>query len=146
MSDSENEAATVAATMAATTQRIEIVGERRRAHDAAFRARVLTEAMASGARVQEVARRHGICASLIYRWRRVASPEAGAGSAVRLLPVRVTEPRPPEKRAPPARAIQAAEPRQGGLIEIELNGGIRVRVDGDVSLTALRRVITALRG
>jgi hypothetical protein len=53
MSDSENEAATVAATTAATTQRIEIVGERRRAHDAAFRARVLTEAMASGARVHK---------------------------------------------------------------------------------------------
>lgn len=137
-------AATVAATDAASTQRIEIVGERRRAHDAAFRACVMSESMVPGARVQELARRHGICSSLIYRWRRVAAPQAGAASAVRLVPVRVSEGRPAEKQAAPARP--AAEARRGGLIEIELNGGVRVRVDGEVSLASLRRVVTALRG
>ncbi len=80
-------------------QRIEIVGERRRAHDAAFRARVVAECMVPGTRVQELARRHGICTSLIYRWRRVTAPQAGAGSAVRLVPVRVSEPRPTEKQS-----------------------------------------------
>jgi transposase len=64
---------------------------------------------------------------------------------VRLLPVRVTEPREPEKRPAPARA-SASEARRSGLIEFELEGGVRVRVDGDVSLAALRRVVTALRG
>ena len=145
MSDGEDEAATVAATAAASMQRIEIVGERRRAHDAAFRARVVSEALVAGTRVRDLARRHGICTSLIYRWRRVASPAAGAGSAVRLLPVRITEPREPEKRAAPARASAPAA-RRSGLIEIELDGGVRVRVDGDVSLAALRRVVAALRG
>jgi transposase-like protein len=76
-------AASVAATGAASMQRIEIVGERRRAHDAAFRARVVSESMVPGTRVQELARRHGICTSLIYRWRRVAVPQAGLASAVR---------------------------------------------------------------
>jgi hypothetical protein len=33
-----------------------------------------------------------------------------------------------------------------GQIEIELENGIRVRVDTDVSMAALRRVVTALRG
>jgi hypothetical protein len=33
-----------------------------------------------------------------------------------------------------------------GSIEIELAGGVRVRVGEDVSLTALRRVIAALLG
>jgi transposase len=137
-------AVTVAATDAASMQRIEIVGERRRAHDAAFRARVVAECMVPGTRVQELARRHGICTSLIYRWRRVATPQAGAASAVRLVPVRVSEPRPAEKQAAPARP--AGEARRSGLIEIELSGGVRVRVDGEVSLAALRRVMTALRG
>lgn len=137
-------AATVAGTDAASMQRIEIVGERRRAHDAAFRARVVAECMVPGTRVQELARRHGICTSLIYRWRRVAAPQAGAASAVRLVPVRVTEPRPPAERSapsPPAGVVQ-----RRGVIEIELAGGVRVRVDGEVSLAALRRVVTALRG
>jgi len=55
----EDEAASVAATVAAidaaSMQRIEIVGERRRAHDAAFRARVVAECMVLGTRVQELA-------------------------------------------------------------------------------------------
>jgi hypothetical protein len=41
-------AATVAATDAGPMQRIEIVGERRRAHDAAFRTQVVAESMAPG--------------------------------------------------------------------------------------------------
>ena len=65
-------AAKVAATDAAPLPRIEIVEERRRSHDAGFRARVLAAASAPGARVEEVAQRYRICTSLIYRWRRVA--------------------------------------------------------------------------
>ena len=124
--------------MAASMQRIEIVGERRRTHDAAFRARVVSEAWVAGTRVRDLARRHGICTSLIYRWR-VASPEAGAGSAVRLLPVRITEPRGPEKRPAPVRASAPAA-RRSGLIEIELDGGVRVRVGrrGDRHAARLR--------
>jgi len=73
--------ASEAATVAATEARIEIVGERRRVHDAAFRARVVAEALTPGVRMQDLARRHGLCTSLIYRWRRGAMPreEAAAG-------------------------------------------------------------------
>ena len=67
-----------AATVAASAARIEIVGERRRVHDAAFRARVVAEALAPGARMRDLARRHGLCTSLIYRWRREAMPREGA--------------------------------------------------------------------
>jgi len=64
-----------AATVAASEARIEIVGERRRAHDAEFRARVVEECSVPGARMRDLARRHGICTSLIYRWRRSATPQ-----------------------------------------------------------------------
>ena len=130
-------------------QRIEIVGERRREHDASFRAMLVERAGQPGARVQDVARRHGICSSLIYRWRRAASPQAGAGSAVQLLLVRVAEPRAETRATPRPSPLETARTRPGlprsGLIEIEFEGGTRVRVDGDVSLAALRRVVAALR-
>lgn len=74
---------TEAATVAASEARIEIVGERRRAHDAAFRARVVEECSVPGVRMRDLARRHGICTSLIYRWRRSARPVETAVAAVR---------------------------------------------------------------
>jgi transposase len=152
--DTEDEAACVAATVAGLMQRIEIVGERHRNHDAAFRAMVVEQAGQPGSRVQDVARRHGICSSLVYRWRRAASPQAGAGSAVQLLPVRVADPRAEMRASPRPPSSSTSQTRPGlprsglprsGLIEIEFEGGIRVRVDGDVSLAALRRVVAALR-
>ena len=68
----------MAATVAASELRVEIVGERRRAYDAAFRARVVAESFLPGARAAELAQRHGICKSLIYRWRRMDAPGAAA--------------------------------------------------------------------
>ena len=65
----------MATTVAASQPRIEIVGERRRAHDAAFRARMVAASQQPDICVRDLARRHGICPSLIYRWRRsTASP------------------------------------------------------------------------
>ena len=68
--------------MAATEARIEIVGERRRAHGAEFRARVVEECLAPGACMRDLARRYGICTSLIYRWRRSALPPERTVAAV----------------------------------------------------------------
>ena len=113
-------------------------------HDAAFRARVVAASLAPGARVEELARHHGICTSLVYRWRRTASGPALRAPAVRLVPVRVAEARQAEPRAAVGRS--GGEAKRPGLIEIELDNGIRVRVDADVSSAALRRVVTALRG
>ena len=95
--------------------------------------------------MKEVARRHGICTSLIYRWRREASSLVKPGSAVQLVPVKIAEPRAAGKRASSMTSLATPQTRRG-VIEIELDGGVRVRVDGDVSLAALRRVVTALRG
>ena len=137
-------AATLAATDASSLPRIEIVEERRRSHDAAFRARVVADALAPGARVEELGRRYGICTSLIYRWRRAAQGLALASPSVKLVPVRLAEVSKPQPR--PAAPRPSGESKRPGPIEIELESGIRIRVDADVSLAALRRVVTALRG
>jgi transposase len=144
MVNGKHEAATVAATRGEAMPRIEIVADRRRAHSAAFRADVVAEAMAAGARVQDVARRHGICPSLIYRWRRDAGADAAGASAVRLFPVQIATP--DETPRPAAPLSRTGATRRAGSIEIELAGDVRVRVDETVSLTALRRVLSVLRG
>ena len=97
-----------------------------------------------GVRVQELARRHGICTSLIYRWRRAASrpgSECLRGQACAGSRDGGASGQTAHRSLPAGRRGQAA-----WVIEIELDSGIRVRVGGDVSLAALRRVVTALRG
>ena len=145
MMSSKREAATVAATCVGGMPRIEIVGERRRARTAAFRARVVAESLAAGARVRDVAERHEVCPSLIYRWRRFAGVDATDGGSVRLFPVRIAD-RSDETSLPPSPSLRPAAMRPGGSIEIELAGDVRVRVDDNVSLVALRRVMAVLRG
>ena len=95
------------------------------------------------ARIEAVARRNGICTSLVYRWRRAVRGPALTAPSVRLVPVRVSEAAKPEAMPLAPRAV--SNPRPPGLIEIETSSGIRIRVDEDVSLAALRRVLTALR-
>ena len=70
----------------------------------------------------------GLGRSLIHNWRRQEAV-AMLGATVRFAPVSVT----PEKPA-----------SSGSGIEIELDGGVRVRVDGSVDEAALRRVLRAL--
>jgi transposase len=145
MSNGKHEAATVAATRGEAMPRIEIVADRRRAHGAAFRADVVAESLMPGVRVQDVADRHGICPSLIYRWRRTVGADAAGDGAVRLFPVRIADASAgtSASRSPASRPAAA---RRAGSIEIELAGDVRVRVDETVSVVALRRVLSVLRG
>ena len=92
-----------AAIVAATEARIEIVGERRRAHGVEFRARVISECLVPGARMRDLARRYGICTSLIYRWRRSALlPE----SAVAAVQPEAAGPMPPGKAVAAGPALE----------------------------------------
>ena len=141
----KHEAATVAATGCEAMPRIEIVADRRRAHSAAFRADVLAASRVPGVRVQDVAERYGICPSLIYRWRRPVSADAAGDGVVRLFPVRIAD-APAATPAPTSPASRSATAGRAGSIEIELAGDVRVRVDATVSVVALRRVLSALRG
>jgi hypothetical protein len=67
-------------------------------------------------------------------------------SSVRLLPVRIAagdETDPSAPTLPPSRPVAA---RRTGSIEIELAGDARVRVEENVSVAALRRVMSVLHG
>lgn len=72
----------------------------------------------------------------------------GAGADANVLPVRVVadtgsaSPRSPPPSGPEERS---AGPAEVGRIEIALPDGTRIRVGADVGLTALRRVMTAVR-
>jgi transposase len=104
---------------------------------------MVAQSLLPGIRIQELARRNGICASLIYRWRREQPVSA---APVHLLPVRIASESPPRIAQGPAPRAEPHMTDRPGSIEIEFADGVRVRVGEDVSLPALRRVIAALRG
>ncbi|MFM9843924.1 MAG: IS66-like element accessory protein TnpA [Dongiaceae bacterium] len=113
-----------------------VVAEARRKWTATEKRAVVAETEATS--VSSVARRHGISSSLVFRWRRelglgrgAAKPAAGFVPA--LLP-------PPAGGALPILALGA------GVIEIMLASGHRVRVDGAVDASALKRVLAVLDG
>jgi transposase len=143
MASDKHEAATVAAPVGEAMPRIEIISDRRRARSAAFRATVVAEAVSPGARIPDIAERHGICASLIYRWRRVAGTPMAEAPALRLFPVRIAA---VDDATPSPPSSGAAAPRRTGSIEIEIGSDVRVRIDESVSVAALRRVMSVLRG
>lgn len=141
------------------------VGERRRARSLDERKRIVVEALAPGASVAAVARRHGLNANLVFKWIRrsregwrdrrrepanekpvVVVPPEGGGPA--FVPVRLLEldtpsaPPPSDVAAKPARQTRRGARR--GAMEIRLPNGAKVSLDADVDAEALRRVLLAL--
>jgi transposase len=114
-----------------------VVAETRRKWTAAERRQIVGETEASS--VSSVARKHGVAASLVFRWRREAGI-VGKKSPRKPAPAFV-----PVALPAPAHAAPVAG-ADHGLIEIELAGGCRIRVTGQVEMEALRRVIAALNG
>jgi len=137
---------------------IEIVPrvERRRKWGEAEKAALLAEVEAEGGKVRDVARRHGIAESLLYSWRsaRKAALACGEQAAVTFVPVGVVgaaaDGSPALLPAPPAAQPDRQERREAdrrvGVIEVDLPGGARLRVDAAVDEKALRRVLHALKG
>jgi transposase len=119
-----------------------VVAETRRKFTAAEKEAIVGET--AGAPVSSVARRHGLASSLVFRWRRelrASGKTAKREGKTAFIPVSLPM---PANGAAPAR--QPADDRHAGMIEIELAGGRRVRVTGQVETEALRRVIAALEG
>jgi transposase len=127
--------------------KIEVLGsERRRRWRDEEKARIVADTFEGTATVSEVARRHDVCASLVFTWRRQAREGrlGGLGGAMPLLPVRVVAPR--REAAPSGEAAPEADRqcRGAGMIEIDLGRDRRVRVDRHVDADALRRVLDVL--
>jgi len=143
-------AGTGASTGAGTSamERVEIVtrGEGRRSYTPEEKARLLLEAAAPGARVSEVARWHGVCASLLHRWRRQAE-----GRPVREMPRRAARPGAfvpllLEAGCPPG--LPASAPAASGTtdaaIEVVLRNGRVLRVDAATDAAAVACLAAAL--
>jgi transposase len=107
---------------------------RRRAWDAATKARAVAESYAPGAVVSEVARRWQIAPQQLFTWRRearAASPEASAAAVLEFVPIVADPP--------------AAEPASSGaLLEVALAGAV-VRVSPGVDPALLTVVLRAVR-
>jgi transposase len=137
--------------------RVEVLGgpERRRRWPFEEKARIVEASFAEGVSVCAIARRHGIAQGLLFTWRRQAREGrlGGPDQAPFFVPV-VTglEPTPSVPALTPAAAVVAdiaparRSRRKMGVIEIELGGGRRVKVDREVDSDALRRVLDALEG
>jgi transposase len=123
--------------------RVEVLGgvERRRRWSRDDKMRIIEETLAPGAVVTEIARRHGIAASLVFTWRRRARLATIASAGPRLVPVQVAAAESVQSIQAPA-TIPARKRR--GVIEIELGDGKRVSVDENVDADALGRVLDVL--
>ena len=126
--------------------RFDVVASTRRQFSREQKLAIVAE-VESGATVCEVARRHNVHSSLLFRWRRqYASATVSANSPPKLepraaafLPVRVEVPvasMPPKPRAEATRG--------SATIEIELVTGRKLRVDAGVDIAVLKRLIAVL--
>jgi transposase len=130
-------------------QRIELItgSERRRRFSDADKLRLVAEAFRPGAVVVEVARRHRIDESLLYRWRRLAAQGLLTAEPLAFVPVQVA-PEPARAPAPPdAPAVSVPEaPVEPGRIEIDLLRVGRVRITGAADPATVAAALRALVG
>ena len=123
-------------------RRLEVItgaGGRRR-WSAAEKARIIEEALAPGAVVSEITRRHGMSPQHLFTWRREALRAAGSPSPMFVPAVIET---PIEQPAPVPRARARRRSSSSG-IELEIDG-VAVRVGPDASPKAIAAVIRALK-
>lgn len=129
-----------------TMPRVEVITsvERRRRWSREEKVRLVEASFEPGVSVSEVARSAGIHVSQLFRWRKDLCDRFDAGSS-RLVPVEIVPAAlPPAVEVPTPSVPAGRRRRKSGIIEIELDGGRRIRVDRDVDAEALRRVLDAL--
>ncbi len=126
------------------SERVEIVtrGEGRRSFSAEEKVRLVAETLRPGETVTAVSRRHGICTSLLHRWRRTARGEVPnrRGARPQLLPVRLVAP----DAAPPKPEPASVPGIASALIEVVLRNGRVLRVAATADAAAVGRLAAAL--
>jgi transposase len=101
------------------------------------------ETLESGASVARVALKYGVNANQVFQWRRLyRDGKLGVPQAniTHLLPVSVVDDQEVPKAAP-----EACLPRRGSAVHIELSGGIRISLEGDVDPAVIGAVLKSLR-
>ena len=93
--------------------------------------RIVAESYGGGESATAVARRHGVHASMLFKWRRRYGTPVHPGAG--FVPVVVEAPEPAREAAP-------------GRMEIVLGGDVRVVVDATVHGPALARVLAVVAG
>ena len=132
-----------------TTPRFDVIATTRRSWSNQQKRAIVAEVDIGGATLSEVARRHGIHSSLLFRWRRnFGSALAPPIDALAAAP---TSPLPPSfvpvmLAAPKTPTPEPSVAGKPGAIEIVIAGGRTVRVGTDVDTAALMRIIAALEG
>ena len=118
--------------------------ERRRRWSTETKLRIVAEAEEPGARLTDVAARHGVYPSLLFTWRRqVREGRLVADEPTNFVPVRLLA-SPQEVPVTPARRV-VPDKSNGSGIEINLPDGTRLYIRREAQLPLLRPVIEALR-
>lgn len=125
-------------------ERVEIItrGEGRRSFSAEDKVRLVAETFRPGATVTAVSRRHGVCTSLLHRWRRAARGDVPRRRAPlpRLLPVRLVGSDAALAASPPPSVADTARPS----IEVVLRNGRVLRIGPAADVAAVARLASAL--
>jgi transposase len=103
--------------------------------------KIVEEALKSPHSVAIVARQYGLNSNQLFAWRKLylngqLEPTVGSGTAVRLLPVSVSD----EPKQEPGLAVSNV------TINIEIPGRALVSVEGQVGAEIVRAVLESLRG
>ena len=116
-------------------------GRRREWSDEA-KAEMVAESHAGLESVSAVARRHGLCPSQLFTWRREAR-QATEAAAPLFVPAIVG---PTPNDIVPARAVRrrARQPRANGMVELEIDG-VAVKIGRGADADVIGAVIDALR-
>ena len=136
-----------------STPRFDVVATTRRSWSNEQKRAMVAEIGVGDATLSQVARRHGIHTSLLFRWRRdLGTPLAAVTRemprAQSVTPPAAPSPRPalsfvPVTLPPPSPPPAPKSPKTGG-IEIVIAGGRTVRVGTDVDTDVLVAIIDAL--
>ncbi len=139
----------------ARSARVEILtrAEPRRSWTAGQKRQIVAEGLGPDLTPTEVARKYRISSGQLYTWRQqlLSLPSNTLTRApLQFAAVELTASSSPSlPTLPPSEPPALTSPssaRQAGLIEIQLPGGVLLRVDAHVDGQALRRVLGALEG
>ncbi len=147
------------------------VGDRpRRRRTDEEKRRIVEETLATGTSVSVVARRHDVNANQVFAWRRqYQRGELGDGKTIATLvpvgvigaggiisaasdgaksrspetrPAPLAAPHPEQMQEPPPKTAPLKQPK---MIEVELRGGTKIRIDAEVKGSALQQVLKLIR-